>query len=141
MIFGNNHNDRKIKEAINEAVGEPYSLLERVRLGGNGSPRLSVKSYSEKLNAHFGEGSERKFVNIELRRKGVLVYIKNHINNYVWSIPYHQLSLFKSGTFNIHAEGHFIKIELENQHPSVQKFTKKLLQEYLENAKKQHQPL
>jgi len=111
MIYGNNHNDKKLKAEINELVGQPFGFLERLKLGGNGSPRIGIVDLSPALKEKFGESSERKFINIELRDKGILVYFRNHVNNYVWPIPFYHLSIFQSGTFNLHAHGLFLKLD------------------------------
>ncbi len=134
MIYGNNHNDKKQRAEINELVGIPYGFIERLKLGGNGSPRLSVDEYSPQLKLQFGESAERKFINIELRKKGILIYFRNHVNNYVWPIPYYQLSIFQSGTFNIHAHGLFIKIHLDTNSRSSNIFIKKMLKAKAEFA-------
>lgn len=97
-----NHNDRKVTLAIKELVGPPYPLLERIRMGGNGSTRLDVLTYSECFNEHFGRELDRKFLNIEVRPKGIVVYIKNKVNDFAWVVPYAHLRLDRSEGFCIH---------------------------------------
>lgn len=81
-------------------------------MGGIGSGKLIVRTTSEKLDHCFGKSQDIKFVIIELRKKGIIIHIRNSINNYVWLIPFHHLSIFKSDFLSIHGAGEFIKIDL-----------------------------
>jgi len=107
-----NYNSARFKEQVVELVGKPYSILQRLRMNGNGSGRLEIIEYSPQLADCFGEHSGRKQAIIELRPKGVIVYMRNHINDFVWCIPYWSLSIFQSNLYSIHSNGHFIKIEM-----------------------------
>ena len=60
-----------------------------------------MRTTSEKLAQCFGKSQDIKFVIIELRKKGIIVHIRNAVNNYVWLIPFHHLSIFKSDLLSI----------------------------------------
>lgn len=128
MIFLNNHNDKDIRDEINAMVGHPYSFMERLKMGGNGCSRLYVEEYSPKFSKHFGESQDRKTINIELRENGILVYINNKVNNYVWVIPYYRLNIYQTKTFSIYADGAFIKVKKDSVFPMNKKFVDKLMQ-------------
>jgi hypothetical protein len=126
MILNANKNTKKFNDTINRTVGEKYSFLESFKLGGIGSGQLRVIEWSKDLTECFGENLDIKFVIIELRKKGVIVYIKNYINNFIWIIPYRQLSIFKSDYFSLHSNGNFIKIDLNSVEKRNKAFLKKL---------------
>lgn len=116
MILAANRNTRSFVKTVEQTVGPSFSLLERWRMGGVGSGKLIVYSASEALYKCFGKSRDIKFVIIELRKKGIIVHIRNAVNNYVWLIPFHHLSIFKSDLLSIHGAGQFIKIDLSCMH-------------------------
>lgn len=132
MILNANKNTKKFTDTIIKSVGESFSLLERFKMGGIGSSQLRVMEYSDNLAECFGDNQDIKFVIIELRKNGIIIYIKNYINNYVWLVPYSQLSVFKSNLFSIHANGTFVKINLKSVQKTNKKFIEKMMQKKLE---------
>lgn len=113
---------------IRELIGLPFSWKKRFKDCPIGSPRLDVAEFSPHFSKHFGNRVDQKFISIERREKGILVYIRNPLNNYVWAIPYYQLSLFKSDTFNLHANGLFVRVKIAGAKPSVKKFLDKMME-------------
>ena len=117
----------KDERAIRQLVGFPFSWRERLKDRPIGSPRLDIESTSPQFLKHLGSTVDQKFVSIERRTKGVIVYLRNPKNNYVWAIPYYQLSVFKGQTFNLHAQGLFMRIRLKGAKPSVFRFLDKMM--------------
>ena len=131
-----NNNSPKFREQVKELVGKPFSIWQRLRMKGNGSGRLEVAEYSFKLANCFGENSGRKQAIIELRPKGIIIYIRNHINDYVWCIPYRNLCIFQSNLYSIHSNGNYVKIDLNKSLKLTKSFFKKMYQEktkFIEN--------
>jgi len=116
VILTANQNTKSFLKTVEQTVGSSFSLLERWRMGGIGSGKLIVRTTSEKLAQCFGKSQDIKFVIIELRKKGIIVHIRNAVNNYVWLIPFHHLSIFKSDFLSIHGAGEFIKIDVSCMH-------------------------
>lgn len=127
MIFNLNYNDPTITRKINELVGKPYSLRERILKGGTGTSKLLVKEMSNELVAKFGLNHDLKYVSIELRSKGIIVYIKSKINDYAWPMPFYKLSVYQSNYFSIHFDGLFIKLDLTTVYPKNKKFVDQLM--------------
>jgi hypothetical protein len=129
MIYLYDQPSHKEEKAIRDLIGEPFNLKTRIKNRPVGSPRLIVNDYSPSLDKHFGQSVDRKFISIERREKGILIYIRNPKNNYVWPIPYYRLTIFKStDSFNIHAEGYHVNIDLIPARKSVSKFLTKLME-------------
>lgn len=127
MILGNNHNDLKVKRLVNEEVGEPFSLVERIKQGGIGSQRMLIKGASEDLAKCLAPDQDLKYASIELRPKGIIVYLRNKVNEYIWVIPYYKLSVYKSEFFSLHADGFKLRFHLGSVFPSNAKFIAKML--------------
>ena len=121
-IFNNNHNDKEITQALNKLVGKPFSLIDRFKQKGIGSRRIVVESFSPGLFHYFDDDNDLKKVNFELRPKGIIVYIKNKINDYKWAIPYYALHIYNTQTFSIHAHGNFLKFKQNEVFPYNQNF-------------------
>ena len=141
MLFCINHNDRKIRAQINEFVGKPYGFWERIKLSGNGSGRLSVHAYSENFSHYFGKDLDRKFVSIELRPKGILVYIKNKVNDYIWVIPYYKLVIYQTETVTFYADNYCVKIERSSIFPKKADFLDKIISAKSEYYERYNSPL
>lgn len=112
MIHASNRFSKELIQKINENLGRKYSFIDRIKLRGIGSGQLIVTDASENLKLCLGNNHDTKFVIIELRPKGLLVYLKNYVNNYVWLVPFDKMALFRSQTFSIHSMGEFLKIDL-----------------------------
>ena len=129
MILSANKNTKEFNKTLTNLVGKKFSLLERIRMGGIGSGKLIVSEYSTNLQPCFGNQQDTKFVIAEVCEKGLIIYIKNAINDYVWLIPYYQLSLFKSTHYSIHSNGNFVKVDLKSlEQQNNMSFIKKLEQ-------------
>lgn len=129
MIYLYDQPSLKEDKAIRDLIGEAYNLKMRIKDRPVGSPRLIVNKFSPELEKFFGTSVDRKFVSIERREKGILIYIRNPRNNYVWPIPYYRLTIFKGGdSFNIHADGYHVNITIVPARKSVSKFLKKLME-------------
>lgn len=96
MFFDVSYQRKSTEDDIKELVGVPYSVWERLRLGGVGSQRFIVYGGNEALTALMEKSSSMHFCNIELRTKGVVVWFRIKLDNYALAIPYHLLSVQKS---------------------------------------------
>lgn len=127
MILGMNSNDKERRKLIDDCVGKPFSLMERIKKGGIGSRRMLIESASGEFEKCFGYNNDLKYANIELRPKGILIYIKNKVNDYVWVVPYYQLVIFQNRFFSLHANGLKIQFNMKSVYPANRQFIKKML--------------
>ena len=128
-IFNNNYTDKKITREINNLVGKPFPFLSILAKKGIGSTRMTLESFSPGLYNYFDDDHDIKKVNVELRPKGVVIYIKNKINDYKWVIPFYALHFYKTDYFSIHAHGNFLKFHCKNVFPANEKFFEKVMTE------------
>lgn len=101
MIFVYNGTDRKVQFEIEKIAGKPFKLIDRIRMGGNGSPQLFLTNLHETIAPYFKKSDDRKFINIELRENGILVYIKNESNDYICALSYADIELDDLGEFKL----------------------------------------
>jgi hypothetical protein len=126
MIRNVSTRNRDIENEIADLVGKSYSLFERFRMGGNGSPRLTIIDASEQIKELLLKDSYINYCNIEMRPRGIVVGFRSRLETYVWCIPYNKLSVFKNKhSFTIYAEKE--KMVIQNKNKSGAAFFRKLL--------------
>lgn len=117
MILGNNHIDRETKELIDDTVGKKYSWRERFRRKGIGTSRMRIVDASEEIKSRLGKNQDLKYMNVEMRPKGLIVYFNNKINNYLWLLPQDKIQLSRTGQFKISDGENWISLETESVLP------------------------
>jgi hypothetical protein len=104
---------------IKQLVGDAFSLVDKLKMGGNGSPRFIIEKASEQLANKLSAFDVTNYSNIELRPNGIIIHFKNNLVHYIWAIPYYKLSLYNTDYQSFHADGEYIsfnKAVLEQKH-------------------------
>ena len=127
MLYKTSYKNDKIRDEINRIVGTPFSFMQRIRMGRIGSSRMVLSQVSPKYYEFLNDLKDLKYVNIELRPKGILVHLNQSLDRYSWPIPYYQLSFFDSDLFSIHANGNFIKLRKDQRYKSNISFINRIL--------------
>ena len=96
-------------------------------MGGIGSKRLILESFSIKFEDYIKDGFDLNYVNIELRKKGIKVFITNRLNRITWVVPYYRLVIYKTPFFSIHSNGSFLKFSNKLNHKENLSFFRKLV--------------
>jgi hypothetical protein len=108
MIRNVSTRNRDIENEIADLVGNSYSLFDRFRrfrMGGNGSPRLTIIDASEQIKELLLKDSYINYCNVEMRPRGIVVGFRSRLETYAWCIPYNKLSVFKNKlSYTIYAE-------------------------------------
>ncbi len=125
MLYAVNTVNKELNRKINLELGKAFSLLEKIKMKGAGSMRMKVIKTSPGLSKT-QDKNDINYTSIELRPKGMIAYFRTKINNYIWVIPYYKLSVFQSETFNIHAGGEFIRLDLKTVYPKNKKFFERM---------------
>ena len=127
MIYNSTYKNDDLDNECEKIVGKKYNIIDSILLNGIGSKRLIVKKYSK----NFIEIVEKKidliYSNIELREKGIIVYIATGQKRYSWVIPYYKLVLFKTPNYTIHCDEDFITFSNEINYKENINFFKKLI--------------
>ena len=127
MLFNTSHTNKEYTKTSVEILGDPYSLLEKIKLGGVGSSRFVISQLSAKLQPKNMETIAINYANIELRPKGIIVHFTNRLDRYSWIIPYYRLVVYNSQTFSIHASGQFIKFSKNKNYLDNKTFIDKMI--------------
>ena len=133
MLLNISYNDPTVKRKIVKAVGRPFSLQQRWKLGGIGSQKLMINSASIDIHNLLILDNNLKSCNLELRPLGVIVHFRSLLETYGLIIPYYKLKLYKGKAkeYSIYIDQHYMKIfaDSKKDHAFFKKVgTQKLLQ-------------
>lgn len=135
MLVNTSYNEKKINDSINEMIGNPFGLIDNIKLNGIGSPRLNILKTSEEIATLLSYDNNRDFCNVELRPKGIIIRFRSLLETFSLVIPYYKLVVFKpNNSFTFHMDSHFISIEAEPKNKSVNSFIEKMLQYKSDNS-------
>lgn len=134
MLLNISYNRPEIKEKINNEVGTPFTLIERIKLNGVGSPKLHITSTSLEIHNLLILDSYMNVCNIELRPKGIIVMFRALLETYALIVPYYKLNLYKGKAeeYSVYKDHYFIKIKAND--PAIHKFMLKILKYKADNT-------
>ena len=127
MIYNSTYNDIEKEIETNNLVGKKFNLIKLIRLGGIGSKRLIVEDLSVNFKKMIQQKNDLIYSNIELRNKGIIVYVVEGQKRFTWVIPFYKLVVYKSPSFSIHSDGSFIRYSNQLNHKQNLTFFKKVL--------------
>lgn len=136
MLLNVSYNNKEVNKKIDAAVGAPFNLLERIRLGGVGSPKLNIHQVSVQIHNLLILDNNANICNIELRSKGIMLRFRSLLETYALVIPYYKLRVYKGEAeiYGFYIDAFFIKISIKPNERGAQNFIKKLLDQYTEAA-------
>ena len=82
MLLNISYNDPTVKRQIEKAVGRPFSLKQRWKLGGIGSQKLMINSASIDIHNLLILDNNLKSCNLELRPLGIIVHFRSLLETY-----------------------------------------------------------
>ena len=126
-IYNISYKDKETDKLINEEMGNAYSLIKKLQLGGIGSRRLIIEYFSENMNHLKLKVSGLQYGNIEIRPKGIILHINQGVYTYAWTIPFFRLSIYNGDFFTIHGNGNYIQFNKEKSWKENRKFLTKLI--------------
>lgn len=136
MILDSTYNNKEHKPLLEDMVGRPFSLMESIKMKGVGSKRMIITEVSPNLVPYMNLISDVNYANIELRKKGILIYINKGLKTFTWAIPYYQLAIFQTNGMSIHAQGSFIHFKNNKTFRENKTFFEKMIQEKIRNNSK-----
>ena len=109
-------NDKQEKE-INNFVGKPFSLIERLKMKGIGSGKILIVDASKEIENLLILDQNINQCNIERRPKGIIIYFRVLLETYALIIPYYKLVIFKvdSDIYTIHIDHRKVKIKVKSK--------------------------
>jgi hypothetical protein len=127
MIYNSTYTDIEKDIETDNLVGKKYNLIKSIRLRGIGSKRLIVEELGINFKRLIQQKNDIIYSNIELRKKGIIVYVVDGQKRFTWVIPYYKLVIYKTPSFSIHSEGNFIRYSNKLNHKQNLVFFKKIL--------------
>ncbi len=134
MLVNVSYNDKEINRKIDEAVGKPFTLKERWKMDGIGSPKLFITQTSIEIHNLLILDINTNVCNIEIRPKGIIVGFRSRLDSYALVIPFYKLTIYKGdlAVYSIYKDHYFIKVKSDTK--AIQKFFIKLLNYKADNA-------
>ena len=134
MLLNISYNDIKQKKEIDKLVGKPFSIKERLKMGGIGSEKLIISSASVNIRNLLLLDNNINKCNIELRPIGIIVFFRSLLETYGLIIPYFKLKIYKGKAeeYSIYKDNLYIKVLADKK--SIHKFFKKIIKNRLENS-------
>jgi len=118
-----------IENEINNLVGKPFNLTQRVKMNGIGSGRLVIKEASDEIMKLINKSVDTAYSNIELRPQGVIVGIKSIHETYLWVIPYYLLTMYKNdGHISVYDNKFKMNLIYDKDGKSIMKFLSKVME-------------
>ena len=107
-------------------TGKAFGFFQSLKMKGIGSKRMIIEEVSPNFKKYINTVADLNYASIELRPKGILLYINKGLSNYTWVIPYYQLYLYNTNGISIHAQGNFVKFKNNQMSKENKTFFKKL---------------
>lgn len=138
MILDVSYTSDENTKKIEEFLGKSYSLLQRIKMGGIGSPRLNMIDADDQVSRLMNRDINRNVCNIELRPKGIIIGFRSHLDPYALLMSYEDLKIIEKDlfTYRIESPKNFIEIRMRKRDKAIRKFLKRLEREknqFLEN--------
>jgi hypothetical protein len=128
MLRNVSDNDKNLQQEIDALVGKPYPLLERIRMGGNGSPRFVILEASSTITGLLALDNNADYCNIEIRPGGIILTFRSLLESFGWIVPFPKLNIFKSGNIiSIYAGEDFVRLTSQNNSGTQGEFIRRLL--------------
>ena len=134
MLVNISYNNKEITRKVDEAVGKPFTLKERWKMGGIGSPKLFITETSVEIRNLLILDNNTDSCNIEMRPKGIIVRFRSLLETFALVIPYYKLTIYKGdfAIYSIYRDNYFIKVKSDTK--AIQKYFRKMLDYKADNA-------
>ena len=136
-LYNISYKDKERDDLINSEMGNPYSLMGKLKLGGVGSRRLIIENLSANMNHIKLKVAGIQYGSIEIRPQGIIVHINQGLDVFAWTIPFYRLSIFNGDFFTIHGNGEYLQFNKQKSWTENDVFIKKMLRLKLEFSQSQ----
>ncbi len=134
MLLNISYNEPLLIDKINEAVGKPFSLKQRLQLKGVGSGKLLMTKTSLEIHNLLVLDNNINNCNVELRPKGIIIRFRSLLETYGLIIPYFKLTVYKEKATEItfYKDHYFIRIQVSSK--EAKGFFKKVMDEKIRST-------
>jgi hypothetical protein len=134
MLANVSYSNKELDKKIADTVGKPFKLKERWKLGGIGSPKLSITSCSVEIGNLLNLDNNLNTCNIELRPRGIILRFRSLLETYALIVPYYKLSVYKGDAqvYSIYKDHYFVKVKSDTN--AIRQFFKKMMDYKADNT-------
>lgn len=134
MLLNISYNEPVLTEKINEAVGKPFSLKQRLQLKGIGSGKLLMTKTSLEIHNLLVLDNNINNCNVELRPKGIIIRFRSLLETYGLIIPYFKLTVYKekASEITLFKDHYFVRMQASNK--EAKGFFKKVMDEKIRST-------
>ena len=117
MLRNLSYKDLEIEKEINSLVGKKFDFLEKIKMGGVGSKKLLIKKSDNQVYEILSNSYNLNECNIEIRKKGIIIYFRSRQSTYGLIIPFYKLIIFKldHNHYTINYDHFYLKIRIKNK--------------------------
>ncbi|UOB16443.1 hypothetical protein [Abyssalbus ytuae] len=127
MLVNVSYKNKDLYKKIDNEIGKSFSLRERIRMGGIGSPKLFITACSLQIHNLLILDNNLDVCNIELRPRGIIVRFRSLLETYALVIPFYKLSLYKTSAqeYTVYRDSYFVRIAAKTK--EIHNFMKKIM--------------
>lgn len=96
MLRNTSYGDKRVRAEIDALVGRPFSLIERLKMGGIGSPKLEILDACTGIKKELSKDNNKDLCYGELRPNGIIIYFRSILETWSLAIPIEDLSINQS---------------------------------------------
>lgn len=128
MLLNDSYNHQEVNRQINESVGKSYGLIERLKMKGNGSPRIKISESSPEIERLLRLDNNTDWCYVELRPKGIIIRFRSLLETYALVIPYWKLVVYKtdSDRYTLYKDQFFVRIFIQTNNEKA--FVKRVME-------------
>lgn len=128
MIINITYANKKTDKQIADIVGDPYTLMERIKMRGIGTSKMQIVEADEKISELLNISVDTKYCYFELRKKGLIIGFQSRLKTFVWAIPFRSLSIYyNGGLLSVYSNSEFMKVKKPFYGSVDKKYLKKVL--------------
>tara|TARA_B100001564_G_scaffold124149_1_gene103654 strand:- start:141 stop:557 length:417 start_codon:yes stop_codon:yes gene_type:complete len=117
MLLKLNIERAKKEKLLNEITGSSFNFFERLQKKIFGSPKYDIISIEPDIFKEKPPG--RICANLEIRKKGIVVYFRFKHDEYALATNFHQLTIMKGKNLTIQLNTHRITLKITNTNNHV----------------------
>ncbi len=111
MILETTLQEKETIKTVNDYLGKPYTIWQRLTMGGIGSKRMMIEKASTHFDSYLAMTEDLNYANIELRPKGILVHFNKRLRQFAWLALYRDLQIDDQLDLTLEAKGCFLQFE------------------------------
>lgn len=127
MILETTLQEQTTIQIVNEYLGQPYTIWERLKMRGIGSKRMMITKASTHFENYLSMTEDLNYANIELRPKGIIVHFNKRLRQFSWLVCYDDLQVDSRLGLRLEGKEYFLQFEQNLYLEMNQEFIQRLI--------------